>query len=115
MERQLIIMALGMISTVRKTVRINWTIPATWIVSLTLALFVNVGVLIWKTSEIVTTLDRVITAQGQFTTSIEQMRDRQIDTAQALSVHVNMSRAEHERLEDMAKRLASLEADGRRK
>jgi len=68
----------AMIQQVKERLRIDWTIPAVWVIGLTIAMLVNLGAVIWKGAAIITTLDAVVADLQRNHTELERIRDRQV-------------------------------------
>ena len=111
-EHHLMVALAAMIARVREAGRIDWTIPATWIVGLFFGMIVNLGVLVWGAATVVGKLNYVINEQAKDALSIARQRDMQ--SAMQSELASLKARQEQKDAEQMH-RIELLEADGRAK
>ena len=118
MLEQAHVLLVGLSENVRNKLRVDWTIPATWIVGLALAMVVNVVVVVYKSAAILTTLENIVISQTKDQQQIKATHDRQMVNETKEAVMFQAIRDMEERVNVHARRIERLEGialEGRRK
>ena len=100
---------LGQVKQVRDNLRVDWTIPATWIIGLAVGMAVNLGVMIWKASSIIAVLDRAVIDLQFNRDEITRIRDRQVENEKEITRLGQADREQLDRLEVHARQIQALQ------
>ena len=102
---------LAMMEQGRRKFRIDWTIPATWIIGMALMLLANAVVVIVKGKSIITAVEGLVIAQEKFDQRLEKIRLEQVKTEVELGRQKQVGDYVEQRMNFLFKRIERNEAD----
>ena len=100
---------IGQVQQARNNLRVDWTVPATWIVGLAVGMAVNLGVMIWKASSIIAVLDRAVIDLQYNRDEITRIRDRQVENEKEIGRQAQMDKELLDRLDVHSRQIQALQ------